>query len=278
MAKTPANTNTPDETPEELPGTEQIPAEGSATAPMEQPILAQPIVAPTEQIPLEPAPVSASAAASGGATGLSSGQGKRGTPSTPGPNGYSDLTRADTQPSVFRRHPVATGVTAGVIAVILVSGLTAWGVGTAVTASLTSSNSAAMPMSTGAPAAAGSSASGSASGRSAAGRTAFRGTIESIDGNSWTVLTRKGKTVTVDVTSSTRFGTKKSGETSASFAVGDSVIVVATKDAGGTPTATRVVNAADLGGALGTGEGAGAGAGTGSSTGSDATTGATSGT
>jgi hypothetical protein len=185
-------------------------------------------VTPTEQLPIETAPISAGAAASGGATGLDA--------------AAQTGTNAGREPSVFRRHPIATGVTAGVIAVVLVSGLTAWGVGTAVTASLTSSNSVAapLPMNTATPAPAAGRAN-------AAGRIAFRATIQSISGDSWTILTRKGQTVTVDVTSGTQFGTKKAAETSGSFAVGDSVIIVATRGASGTPTATRVVNTADIG-------------------------------
>ncbi len=203
----------------------------------------QPIVTPTEQLPMDAAPISASAAASGGATGLDASAQTGTAHNGSAHNGSAhNGTNADRQPSVFRRHPVATGVTAGVIAVVLVSGLTAWGVGAAVTASLTSSNSAVapMPMSTATPAPA-------AGGANAAGRLAFRATIQSISGTSWTILTRKGQTVTVDVTSSTQFGTKKSAETSGSFAVGDSVIIVATRGASGTPTATRVVNTADIG-------------------------------
>jgi Flp pilus assembly pilin Flp len=207
MAKTPASNN---QTPDETPG--------------------EPEVTPTEQLPTEQFPTDAPAA------------GEK-TPVNSGANGYSDLTRADTQPSVFRRHPLATGVTAGVIAVVLISGLTAWGVGTAVTSSLTSSTSAVTPQSTATPAPA-TGTNGAAGRLKAAGREAFRATIQSMSGDTWTILTKKGQTVTVDVTSSTQFGTRKTAETSGSFAVGDSVIIIATKGTAGTATATRVVSAA----------------------------------
>jgi hypothetical protein len=67
-----------------------------------------------------------------------------------------------------------------------------------------------------------------------------------MDGTSWTILTRKGETVTVTVDSSTQFGTRKVPETASSFAVGDSVILVATADStAGSAVATRVVSTAD---------------------------------
>lgn len=147
------------------------------------------------------------------------------------------------QPSVFRRHPLATGIAAGVIAVVLVSGLTAWGVGAAVTASLTSSNaSAPMAMPTTAPTAGG--AAGAAiggTGATATGRLAFRATIQSMDGDSWSILTKQGKSVTVMVDASTRFGTRAATATVADFAIGDSVIVVAMRGTDAMPTATRIV-------------------------------------
>jgi hypothetical protein len=194
--------------------------------------------APTEQIPAEPAPVSARAAASGGATGL--------------------VAEDEKNVSVFHRHPLATGIVAGAVAVVLVSGLTAWGVGAAVSASVVSSTSAELPMapSTTAPTAGGTSKAATA------GRLAFRATIQSIDGSSWSILTKKGKTITVTVDGATRFGTKRMSATAGSFAVGDNVIIVASRGAGGTPTAARVVEASV------TGKG-GSGTGTGTGTGSD---------
>ena len=176
---------------------------------------------------MESAPVSATSAASGGATGLD-----------------GETAR---QTSVFRRHPLAAGLAASVIAVVLVSGLTALGVGAAVTASLTSSTTREMPM--GNPTAA--PPVGGIGGAATAGRLAFRATIQSIDSNSWTILTKKGKTVTVTIDSTTQFGTKEAAETAGSFAVGDNVIIVATRGPDGAPTATRVVDAS----ALGTGAG-----------------------
>ena len=175
---------------------------------------------PTEQLPMESLPVYASAAASRGATGLDSDE-------------FMD-SRQKLLP-MFGRHPLATAIGAGVIAVILVSGLTAWGVSTAVSASLTSSTSETpMAMPTATP---------TAGGTATTGRLAFRATIQSIDSGSWAILTKKGKTVTVMVNGATQFGTKKVTATAGSFAVGDSVIIVAANGTNGMPIATRIVKA-----------------------------------
>jgi hypothetical protein len=222
---------------------------------------------PTGQLPIESAPVSARATASGGSTGLTKngltkgGLTKNGrTKNRLTKDGRTEDTDAGSNSPLFRRHPIAFGVVTGVVAVILVAGLTAWGVGAVVATSLTSSTSG---MSMGAPTAtptpgptattpaAGQKAGGQkGTGQQVAGRVAFRATIQSMAGTSWTILTRKGETVTVTVDSSTQFGTRKVPETVSSFAVGDSVILVATADStpGGTTgsaVATRVVSAAD---------------------------------
>jgi hypothetical protein len=224
MAKTPA----PGDRPESIKPEPNKP-ESNKSKP--EPNKPEPEVQPTEQLPMESAPLSARAAASGGSTGLTEGADAGNT-------------------SLFRRHPVASGIVAGAVAVVLVAGLTAWGVGTVVATSLTSSTSSTSGMSMGAPTATPTPGSpapatgGQGAGQPGAGRVAFRATIQSIDGASWSILTRKGKTVTVTVDSSTQFGTKKAPESASSFAVGDSVIVVATAGStAGSPVATRVVTA-----------------------------------
>lgn len=145
--------------------------------------------------------------------------------------------------SVFRRHPIATGIVAGAIAVVIACGLTAWGVGTAVTASLTSQSAPANAPSTSTPA---PNANGIQGGPVAGGRIAFRATIQTIGDSTWTILTKRGQTVSVAVNGSTQFGTKRASESASSFAVGDSVLIVATR-ANGEATAVRIVNAADIG-------------------------------
>lgn len=60
------------------------------------------------------------------------------------------------------------------------------------------------------------------------------------DGN-WTILTKSGRTVTVAIDSSTRFGTKRTTLTPGDFAVGDNVIIVAMRGTTGALTAVRVV-------------------------------------
>ena len=178
---------------------------------------------PTQQLPTESLPLYASAAASGGATGLDS-------------DAFMD-SRRKLLP-MFGRHPLATAIAAGVIAVIVVSSLTAWGVAAAVTASLTSATSQApIVMPTAVPTV------GPGKTGATTRRLAFRATIQSMNGTSWGILTKKGKAVTVMVDGTTQFGTKKAIATAASFAVGDSVIIAATRGADGTPTATRIVKA-----------------------------------
>jgi hypothetical protein len=142
---------------------------------------------------------------------------------------------------VFRRHPLATGIVAGAIAIVIACGLTAWGVGSAVTASLTNQTApvAAPPTATPAP-----QANATQGGRVEAGRVAFRATIESIGDSTWTILTKRGQTVNVTITSATLFGTKRASETQGSFSVGDNVVVVATRT-NGTATAVRIATAAD---------------------------------
>jgi hypothetical protein len=216
MAKTPADPTAPEP--------EQDPARQAAqtAAPKRARPPAQPAVQPTEQLPLASAPVSASSAASGGATGIDTDQTK--------------------QQSLFRRHPVAAGIASGLLAVIVVAGLTAWGVGTAVTSSLTASTGSEMQMGT--PTSSprtGSTAAPQAGGDTAPARVAFRATIQSTDGDSWTILTKRGKTVTITIDSATQFGTKKMAAAASSFTVGDNVIIVAMRGVGATPTATRVV-------------------------------------
>jgi hypothetical protein len=204
MAKTP--TPSPDD---------QTPEPGQTPEPTEQ--LA------TEQLPQESAPVSASTAASGGETGLSTGK--------------------EPRTSVLRRHPLATAIAGGAIAVVLVSGLTAWGVGAAVTASLTSSTAATPSTGTMAMPTPGPTTTPAAGGKSATGRLAFRATIQSMGSDSWTILTKKGKTVTVAIGSTTQYGTKRMTATATSFAVGDNVVIVASRGTDGKPTATRIVAA-----------------------------------
>jgi hypothetical protein len=204
-----------------------------------------PRVTPTEQIATTPSPVRASAAASGGATGLRDGvrDGVRDSDAASSKTGQSPE-----KPGIFRRHPLASGIAAGLIVVVVVSGLTAWGVGAAVTASLTNQTAPLAPPSTSTPApnAGGVQGGRLGAGQLGAGRLALRATIQSIDDSNWTILTKRGQTVTIAITSSTKFGTKKTAETEDSFAVGDTVIVIATK-ADGSATAVRVATANGVG-------------------------------
>lgn len=68
-----------------------------------------------------------------------------------------------------------------------------------------------------------------------------RGTIMDISGSTWTIDTQKGVTVTVEVSSSTQFGTPNQSESASDFAVGQEVIVLGSRS-GDTVTAVRVLD------------------------------------
>ncbi|WP_338837250.1 DUF5666 domain-containing protein [Gordonia polyisoprenivorans] len=74
---------------------------------------------------------------------------------------------------------------------------------------------------------------------SAASRRGVTGQITAINGQTWTVQTRGDKTVTVDITGDTHFGTERKPQQQNDFAVGDRVVVAGTRS-GDTVTA-RIV-------------------------------------
>ena len=132
-------------------------------------------------------------------------------------------TGADSRPSFVRRHPFGLGIAGGAIAVVLISGLTAWGVDAAL-ASSAQPTSAAAPATVTSPGA--TAPKVNAPKHSLDGRTLVRGTIASIDASSWSITTRSGTTITVTVDGSTSYGTKKAPASATDFAAGDPVLVV----------------------------------------------------
>jgi hypothetical protein len=72
---------------------------------------------------------------------------------------------------------------------------------------------------------------------------AVRGEITAINGNTWTVKSRAGVTLTVDIQTGTRFGTRTTPATQSSFAVGDRVVVAGRRTTTTTVSATRIVMA-----------------------------------
>ena len=83
-------------------------------------------------------------------------------------------------------------------------------------------------------------------GKAAAGkrhRAGTIGTITAVDGTSWTVAARDGKSVTVQIGTDTEFGTAKQPEQRSDFVVGDRVVVLG-KDKAGTVDATRIAKRA----------------------------------
>ncbi len=139
-----------------------------------------------------------------------------------------------TVPSFVGRHPSALGITAAALAVVVVAGLTAWGVGTAVAASYQTVGSAVV-----APTASGRPVAGA---RKPVSHTVVRGEIAGIAGSSWTITTRAGATQHVTVGSATHYGTPKVPATASDFVVGTAVVVVEKSGDGG-KTAVRVVSA-----------------------------------
>ncbi|MFP3464818.1 DUF5666 domain-containing protein [Leifsonia sp. SIMBA_070] len=146
----------------------------------------------------------------------------------------SPETPAGASPASLRRRVLGLSIVAAVLAVIVVAGGTAWGVSAAIAGTR---SSASAPMASTASHTH-ASKSGKHPGRKAHGAV---GTITAIDGGSWTIHAASGATVTVKVSSSTAFGTKKSPATQASFAVGDRIGALGFRS-GDTVTATRIVH------------------------------------
>ena len=74
---------------------------------------------------------------------------------------------------------------------------------------------------------------------------AVRGTITSISGDTWTIDTQRGASITVQTTSTTEFSTPNQTQSATDFAVGDEVIVLGTRS-GDTVTAIRVLGLSSL--------------------------------
>jgi hypothetical protein len=109
---------------------------------------------------------------------------------------------------------------AAIVAVLALSGGTAWAIGTVAADTVASHHLGA--------------GQGAQAGKHHAGgntakqrdRAVVRGTIAAIAANSWTIHTAAGRTVSVTVTASTTFGTKKHPETESQFAAGDRVLAL----------------------------------------------------
>ena len=139
---------------------------------------------------------------------------------------------AQDAPSFFRRHAVALSIVGAALAVVLVSAGTAWGVSAAVT----SARSAPVPGAT----ALAHPGKGGGSHKTKVAAQGARGTITAMNGESWTLTSQTGATVTVRLDSSTQFGTAKAPRTASSFAVGDKIGAVGTRT-GDSVAAKRIV-------------------------------------
>ena len=132
--------------------------------------------------------------------------------------------------TVFVRSHLGAAIAAVAAAVIIVGGIlllvTAGGGSSAASAPTTTSSTVA-------PHKAGR---GGANGER---RQGVRGSITAMNGDTWTVLSAKGATVTVQITPSTTFGTKAHPVAASDFSLGDRIVVIGARS-GSTVTATRI--------------------------------------
>jgi Domain of unknown function (DUF5666) len=144
--------------------------------------------------------------------------------------------------SGFVRAHLGAAIAAVATAVVFVGGILiltlAGGGGTPAAANANSTTTTLAPPSAG------------RSGRAGAGqrRQGVRGAITAINGTTWTITSAAGVPVTVDVATTTAFGTKKVPLTASDFAVGDHIVVAGART-GTTVTATRITMAPATGGA-----------------------------
>lgn len=142
--------------------------------------------------------------------------------------------------SFLRRHAIGVGVTAAVLAVVVVAGGTAWGVSAAVA----STRPAAVAPASADTAMHGSASHVAASHKKTHGKRADHGavgTLTAVNGDTWTLKAASGKTLTVTLSSTTAFGTAKTPATRDSFTTGSRVGVLG-KRTGDTVAATRIVH------------------------------------
>jgi hypothetical protein len=136
----------------------------------------------------------------------------------------------------FLRNHLGAAIAGATTAVVLVGGLlilTLVGGGSSAPAAANVTS----PPTTVAPTPPAAPASGTA-----AKRQGVRGQVTAITGSTWTVMSARGVPVTVDVTSSTMFGTKAAPLTATNFAVGDQIVVAGTRTKGSV-TASRIAKA-----------------------------------
>lgn len=166
---------------------------------------------------------------------------------TPEPSSAPSQRTPDAPSSFLRRHAVGSGITAAVLAVVVVAGGTAWGVSAAVAAEQTSASApltaenASHTVADHSTAASKSKAKAKAKAKRKHRVHGAVGTITAISGDTWTMHAASGATVTVKLGSSTAYGTKKKPATEGSFAVGDRIGALGARS-GDTVTAKRIVH------------------------------------
>lgn len=183
-------------------------------------------------------------------------------PQQPGavpPHYGTGAPRATTAEPFYKRHGLAFAISTLVLAVILLIGIAGAGAFAIGSVLLRASSVSHVVLGGGHPPAqpapgqgggqkGGGQNGGGQNGRQDEGPIAkgvVRGSVTKIDGSTWTLMTPRGATLTVDTSSSTSYGAPGQDQKASDFAVGDEVIVVGERS-GATVTAARILKISDL--------------------------------
>jgi hypothetical protein len=161
----------------------------------------------------------------------------------------------------YKRHGLAFAISTLVLGIVVLIGIA--GVGTVVAVNVVTHSVSAFSHGlkhdlgfpgkgrpgggeTSAPGQGGSDDGDSGQGGSGAQRELVRGTLATVSDSEWTVTAASGKTVTVEITSSTAFGLPGQAASASDFAAGDEVVVIGAGRTGDTITATRILRLSDF--------------------------------
>ena len=133
--------------------------------------------------------------------------------------------------------PAATGVAGLAIGALIASAIVSSNSSSPASASVADAGTSAAPS---APATAASGTGANGTGKKSAQARGVRGVITAESGSTWTVRSQAGPLVTVTISTTTKFGTKKLAATRSQF-VTDSPVLVVGPRAGDTVTARRVI-------------------------------------
>lgn len=150
------------------------------------------------------------------------------------PDSAASSSSAPSTVAPRRRRTVGMGVAAGVLSLVAVAGVSAWGVSAANAGPLNASASTAQT-------AAHAAAATSTTAKKAHHVRGSVGTITAIDGTTWTIDTHAGTAVTVTVNGDTAYGKKGAPIAASDFSVGERIVVVGARS-GDAVTATRILH------------------------------------